>query len=171
MTISNFNLPSDNADRQSINLQTDSLIPSPSNLGIQLDTVNFIAYYNATPENTGNTLPSGADTRITVGPVQGNNLFLALLTTTREPLSGRIIRRQSEADAATLGVLFSRFLGGFNQTLDVVGDSVVTQANGNQPVDWLSAAFRTLHLAVILPGQIYQIINSVRRHPPRREPN
>ena len=83
MTISNFNLPRDDADGQSIDLQTDSLIPSPANLGIQLDTVNFVAYYNATPENTGNTLPSGADARITVGPVTGNNLFLALLSTTR----------------------------------------------------------------------------------------
>ena len=107
-------------------------------------------------------MPSGADTRIEVGPVTGTNLFLALLSTTREPLSGRIIQRTSQADAATLGVLFSRFLGGYNQTLDVVGQSVVTAANGNQPVDWLSAAFRTLHLAVILPGKVYQIISSVR---------
>lgn len=162
MTISNFNLPRDDADGQSIDLSTDSLIPSPANLGIQLDTVNFVAYYNATTENTGGTLPSGADSRITVGPVTGNNLFLALMSTTREPLTGRIIRRQSEADSATLGVLFSRFLGGYNQTLDVVGDSVVTQANGNQPVDWLTTAFKTLHLAVILPGKVYQIIESVR---------
>ena len=167
MTISNFNLPQNDPDGTSIDLSTDSLIPSPSNLGIELDTVNFLAYYNATDANTGGTLPSGADDRIEVGPVTGTNLFLALLSTTREPLSGRIIQRTSQADAATLGVLFSRFLGGYNQTLDVVGQSVVTQANGNQPVDWLSAAFQTLHLAVILPGQIYKIIDSVRR-PSRR---
>ncbi|KAF8517537.1 hypothetical protein BU17DRAFT_91663 [Hysterangium stoloniferum] len=59
-----------------------------------------------------------------------------------------------------IGVLFSNFLAGKNQTLQVQGNSVDPNGNG-QTVSWLSTAFKTLTLNVTLPGQIFQIIDSI----------
>lgn len=72
-------------------------------------------------------------------------------STTKEHLSGRIVP-QSGSDLDTIGQLFSGFLAGENQTLSVVGESV-QPSGSNGPVTWLSTAFKTLTLSVILPGQ------------------
>ncbi|PWN53595.1 hypothetical protein IE53DRAFT_140447 [Violaceomyces palustris] len=142
VTISNFDIPSETSN--ALNIQTDSLIPSPATLGIELDTANFEIFF------------MGSD----IGPVHSNNLFLAALSTTATQLVGQI-KQQSGQGLVNTGILFSNFLQGKNQTLQVKGVSVVTQANGNQPVNWLTAAFKTLTLDVILPGKIYQIIYSI----------
>lgn len=75
-------------------------------------------------------------------------------------LYGQITRKSGD-ELDTVGVLFSNYLLGQNQTLQVTGDSVVTEANGNRPVGWLTSAFKTLTLDVVLPGKIYQIIYSI----------
>ena len=142
VTISNFDIPGETSN--SLLIQTQALIPSPATLGIQLDTANFEIFFMGTD----------------IGPVSANNLFLAALATTETTLNGQITRK-SGRDLANTGILFTNFLQGKNQTLQVTGVSVVTEANGNQPVNWLSAAFKTLTLNVILPGRIYQIIFSI----------
>lgn len=98
----------------------------------------------------------------TVGPIDAFGLTLLPLATTDAHLTGTIIKRTSAASTASLGVLFSQFLAGANQTLDVTGDSVTTPAQPGSPVNWLSAAFKKLTLHVILPGHVYDIISSVK---------
>lgn len=128
----------------SLLIRTGASIPNPATLGIQLDTANFEIFFMGTD----------------IGPVRSNNLFLAALATTNTTLEGSITAK-SGRDLQNTGILFTNFLQGKTQILQVKGVSVVTQANGNQPVNWLSAAFRTLTLDVALPGRIYQIIFSI----------
>ena len=56
-----------------------------------------------------------------------------------------------------MGTLFSQFLSGENVTLQTRGDSV-QPPGASGPVDWLSTAFKTLSLDVILPGEKLQVI-------------
>ncbi|KAF8314052.1 hypothetical protein DL93DRAFT_2167525 [Clavulina sp. PMI_390] len=142
VTISNFNLPSDDP-AGGITISTDSMIPSPSNLGITLGTVGFIAYYN----------------NVELGPLTADGLVLLPLATVTEHLSGRLIPQSSSSDLAVIGDLFSRYLAGDNTTLTVKGDYV--DGAQSSPVTWLSTAFKTLSLSVILPGHVYQIIYSL----------
>ena len=51
------------------------------------------------------------------------------------------------------------------QTLDVTGQEVISPAQPNSPVDWLSAAFKKLTIEVNLPGGTYDIIKKVPRRP------
>ncbi|KAI0340460.1 hypothetical protein BDW22DRAFT_1360443 [Trametopsis cervina] len=140
VTISNFQLPSDDPSG-GIHIETDSDIPSPAQLGIDLGTVTFNAFF-------GDVL---------IGPLSGQNLTLSPLSTVKEHLSGRIVP-QSGSDLDTIGTLFSHYLAGDNQTLTVVGESV-DPGSGN--VAWLSTAFKTLTLSVILPGQKFAVIQSI----------
>ncbi|KAF8524806.1 hypothetical protein BU17DRAFT_84312 [Hysterangium stoloniferum] len=142
VTISNFQLPADDP-AGGITISTDSLIPSVAQLGIQLGTVSFNSLFNG----------------VLVGPLTGTNLFLAPEAVTKEHLGGRIVP-QTGNDLDVIGVLFSNFLAGKNQTLQVQGNSVDPNGNG-QTVSWLSTAFKTLTLNVTLPGQIFQIIDSI----------
>ncbi|KAI0049858.1 hypothetical protein FA95DRAFT_1604022 [Auriscalpium vulgare] len=142
VTISNFQLPSDDP-AGGIHIETDSLIPSPAQLGIDLGNVGFRAFF----ENTF------------VGPLSGANLVLPPQSTVKEHLTGRIVP-QSGDDLNTIGKLFSQYLAGDNQTLSVYGDSV-QPTGSSQPVTWLSTAFKTLVLEVILPGQKFTIIDSI----------
>ena len=120
-------------------------LPSQSNLGIQMDQINLDLYYH--------------------NQIQGNvhsvNLFLAALTTTTTPLYGFLTKRTSSAQTNATGDLLSRYLQGKNTTLQVKGTSVVTRANGNKEVDWLSKAIKTLTLDTVLPGHIYKVLKSV----------
>jgi len=63
---------------------------------------------------------------------------------------------QDGNDINVIGDLFSHFLAGDNQTLSVAGESV-QPAGSNGPVSWLSTAFQTLTLEVILPGHKYDV--------------
>ncbi|KAN0059778.1 hypothetical protein ACQY0O_008352 [Thecaphora frezii] len=142
VTTSNFQIPGETSN--SLLIKTDALIPSPATLGIELDTANFEIFFMG----------------IDIGPVHSNNLFLAALATTTTELNGQITSK-SGTGLTNTGILFTNFLQGANQTLNVKGVSVVTRANGNQPVNWLSASFKTLTLDVVLPGKVYQIIYSI----------
>ncbi|KAH9961311.1 hypothetical protein BC827DRAFT_1260505 [Russula dissimulans] len=141
VTISNFQLPSDDP-AGGIHIETDSLIPSPAQLGIDLGTVGFQAFFEGT----------------VIGPLSTSLLALAPQSVTKAHLSGRITPKSGVELAAT-GKLFSQFLAGQNQTLSVQGDFV--QPSGTAAVGWLSTAFKSLTLQVILPGHIYQVINSI----------
>ncbi|KAG5340679.1 hypothetical protein C0989_000829 [Termitomyces sp. Mn162] len=134
VTISNFELPSDDL-AGGIHIETDTVIPSPAQLGIDLGTVTFQSFFQ-------NTL---------VGPLSGDNIFLAPGVKTTSHLSGRILP-QTGNDLDNLGVLFSNFLAGKDQKLITKGDSV-QPSGSNGPVTWLSTAFKSLSLEVTLPGQ------------------
>ncbi|GJJ06156.1 hypothetical protein Clacol_000345 [Clathrus columnatus] len=143
VTISNFNLPGDDP-AGGITISTDSLIPSKSQLGIELGTVSFNSFFQ------------GA----TVGPLtSSNSLFLAADATTSTHLTGRIVP-QSGNDLNIIGNLFTNFLAGKNQTLQVQGNTVDPNGNG-ETVNWLSTAFKTLTLNVTLPGKIFKIIDAI----------
>ncbi|KAH9934026.1 uncharacterized protein BXZ73DRAFT_100865 [Epithele typhae] len=142
VTISNFQLPSDDP-AGGIHIETDSLIPSSAQIGIDLGTVTFEAGFKGT----------------TVGPLSGSNLFLAAGATVNLHLSGRITPKSGN-DLDAMGDLFTNFLHAENQTLQVQGESV--QPSGSSgPVSWLSTAFKTLTLDVTLPGQKFDIIQSI----------
>lgn len=55
-----------------------------------------------------------------------------------------------------IGVLFSKFLAGENVTLVTKGD-FVQPPGASDPVQWLSTAFKSLKLEVILPGKKYEV--------------
>ncbi|ESK92921.1 hypothetical protein Moror_8994 [Moniliophthora roreri MCA 2997] len=141
VTIANFELPSDDPEG-GIHIETDSTIPSPAQLGIDLGTVSFSSSFNGT----------------FIGPLSASDLFLAPNVVTTTHLSGRIVP-QSGSDLENIGKLFTGYLAAKNQTLSVTGDSV--QPSGGQTVTWLSEAFKTLTLEVTLPGQKFDIITSI----------
>lgn len=136
VTISNFQLPSDDP-AGGIHIETDSTIPSPAQLGIALGSVTFQSYF-------GPTL---------VGPLFSNSMTLVPRATTKVHLAGHIVP-QKDDDLKNIGALFTNFLQGKNQTLTVKGDSVNP---GNGVVSWLSTAFKTIELQVILPGQKFDV--------------
>ncbi|TDL25981.1 hypothetical protein BD410DRAFT_895443 [Rickenella mellea] len=142
VTIGNFQLPSDDP-AGGIHIETDSLIPSPAQIGIDLGTVSFQSFFND----------------VLVGPLSGSGLTLVPQASTALHLSGRIVP-QSGANLDAIGKLFSAFLAGANQTLVVKGQSV-QPSGSSQPVAWLSTAFQSLTLQVTLPGQIFTVIQSI----------
>lgn len=144
VVITSFDVPSQDNGARALNIVAGAAIPSPASLGIELDTANFKIYYEGTY----------------IGPAHGDNLFLAAKATTMVTLYGQVTHKSGQ-DLINTGMLFSDFLQGKNSTLQVTGESVVTKANGNKPVGWLTTAFRTLTIDVILPGHIYQIIYSI----------
>ncbi|KAF9484472.1 hypothetical protein BDN70DRAFT_122528 [Pholiota conissans] len=142
VTVSNFKLPSDDPNG-GIHIETDANIPSESQIGIDLGTVNFLSYFSGT----------------LIGPLSTSGLVLkaSSLATTR--LSGRILP-QNGADLDNIGKLFSNFLKGENITLQTTGDTV--QPTGSSgTVKWLTAAFKTLTIDVILPGQKLNVIKEI----------
>lgn len=87
--------------------------------------------------------------------LSATNLVLKANSVAATHLSGRIVP-QSGNDLAVMGKLFSQFLNGQNITLQTTGDSV-QPGGSNGPVDWLSTAFKTLTLDVILPGEKLEV--------------
>lgn len=79
---------------------------------------------------------------------------------TKSHLSGRIVPQNGQ-DLETIGSLFSDFLAGHNSTLVTRGDSVAPPG-ADGPVTWLSTAFKTLELNVILPGQQFEVIKAIQ---------
>jgi hypothetical protein len=70
-------------------------------------------------------------------------------------LSGQMIP-QTGSGLSTIGKLFSEYLAADNITLNVQGDTV-QPPGANGPVTWLSTAFKTLTLDVILPGKKFDV--------------
>lgn len=146
VTIVNPDFPRDSQDPKGIALVTQSSIPSPSNLGIELGTATFEIFYE------------GVD----IGPVSANGLTLAPKATTNATLEGTIVEQRSQNNLNSLGRLFSQFLADADQVLQVRGKEVISPAQPDSPVDWLSSAFKQLTLNVVLPGQRYEIISAVQ---------
>lgn len=70
-------------------------------------------------------------------------------------LAGRMLP-QSGNGLNVVGRLFSEYLAADKITLSVTGESV-QPTGASSPVTWLSDAFRTLTLAVTLPGQKFDV--------------
>ena len=68
---------------------------------------------------------------------------------------------QSDSDLEAIGQLFSQFLMGHNSTLTTKGDSV-QPPGADGPITWLSTAFQTLTLDIILPGQQFDVIKAIQ---------
>ncbi|KAI6169518.1 hypothetical protein EDD17DRAFT_1748665 [Pisolithus thermaeus] len=142
ITIFNFQLPS-NDPAGGITIITNSLIPSPAQLGIDLGTVEFLAYFQDT----------------LIGPLSADDLILAPESQTTTLLSGHMIPQSGNA-LTVVGKLFSEYLGANNITLSVKGSSA--QPTGSSTlVAWLDTAFKTLILNVTLPGQKFDIIQFI----------
>lgn len=75
-------------------------------------------------------------------------------------LAGRMIP-QSGNGLNVIGQLFSEYLAADNITLSVTGESV-QPTGASSPVTWLSDAFKTLTLAVTLPGQKFNVSAMVK---------
>lgn len=88
---------------------------------------------------------------ISLSALVGEDLVLSADATTTTHLSGRIIP-QSGSDLNIIGQLFSNYLAGDNLTLVAKGVSVQPPGSSST-VSWLSTAFATLALDVILPGE------------------
>lgn len=80
---------------------------------------------------------------------------------TEEALTGTIIYRDVGPGTESLGEVFTMFLMGRTVNLTVTGNEVVSPAQPNKPVSWLSEAFKQLVLDVALPGKQSQIIFSI----------
>ncbi|CAA7259257.1 unnamed protein product [Cyclocybe aegerita] len=140
ITISNFQLPSDDA-AGGIHIETDASIPSEAQIGIDLGSVTFQSFFKGT----------------LVGPLAAEGLVLRPSSVADTHLSGRIVP-QSGGDLDVMGELFSGYLNGQNLTLQTKGYSV---QGANGPVEWLSTAFKTLTIDVILPGEKLQVIEEI----------
>ena len=143
VTISGFDIPSEGPDY--LNFVTDTKIPSPSALGVELGTAVFHVMFKGTY----------------LGPASAYDLFLLPKAVTSAKLYGQLIRQTDDGALNNLGILFSQFLQGKNSTLVVQGWEVISPAQPNSPVNWLSTAFKTLFLDVTLEGHIYEIIFSI----------
>ena len=89
-----------------------------------------------------------------------SQLTLGPQSVTHTHFTGRIVP-QSDDDLEAIGQLFSQFLMGHNSTLTTKGDSV-QPPGADGPVAWLSAAFQTLTLNIILPGQQFDVIKAIQ---------
>lgn len=152
IVITRFDIPGETAN--SLLIAADANIPSPSALGVQLDIANFNIFFQG--QNIGNI--QAPIPLLFPKPTSG----VPGIANTLSATTGQITDQSNNpAGIAALGVLFSQFLAGVNQTLQLRGVSVVTTANGNQPVSWLSAAFKRFQTDALLPGHIYQIIYAI----------
>ncbi|GJJ76993.1 hypothetical protein EMPS_09352 [Entomortierella parvispora] len=131
LVISKYDLPSNDPD--GIHLVLNASLPNPSNVGIEMGTVEFINIFEG--QNVGFVQTSG----------------LKLLPNADTPISmqGTLTKQTTEAGLNALGDMFRLALSGGSPSLIVQGKSV-TPASG--PVSWLSSAFSTLTMNVSLPS-------------------
>ena len=141
--ITSFDIPGETSN--ALKITTGTTIPSPATLGILMETANFKIFFDGQ----------------FMGTIHSSNLFIAGQSTTATMLHGFLTHKSGKSEIQAAGKLFSQYLQGKDSALNVQGDSVVTRANGNKPVKWLSKAFKTLTLHLTLPGHIYEIIRSV----------
>ncbi|KAF9084555.1 hypothetical protein BGX23_010420 [Mortierella sp. AD031] len=131
LTIEKYDLPSNDPD--GIHLVLAAKLTNPSNVGIDMGTVQFTNEFQG--QNVGYVGTSG----------------LKLLPAGQTPIAmeGTLVKQTSEAGLKALGDMFRMALSGGSPNLIVRGKSV-TPASG--PVSWLSSAFTTLTMNVSLPS-------------------
>ncbi|KAF9103770.1 hypothetical protein BGX27_010386 [Mortierella sp. AM989] len=131
LAIQKYDLPSNDAD--GIHLTLQATLPNPSNVGIELGTVEFANIFQGQE----------------IGYVK--TVGLKLLPNSESPLAleGSLTKQTSAPGLKALGDLFNLVLGGGSPGLIVKGKSA-TPPSG--PVSWLSGAFSALVLNVSLPS-------------------
>ncbi|KAK3829395.1 MAG: hypothetical protein J3Q66DRAFT_435774 [Benniella sp.] len=131
LTIQKYDLPSNDPD--GIHLVLSATLPNPSNVGIEMGTVEFSNFFQGQE----------------IGHVQTVGLKLLPEALTPVNMEGTLTKQTTEAGLAALGDMFRMALNGGTPNLIVKGKSV-TPASG--PVSWLSSAFGSLTLNVTLPS-------------------
>ncbi|GJJ75771.1 hypothetical protein EMPS_08129 [Entomortierella parvispora] len=131
LVISKYDLPSNDPD--GIHLVLNATLPNPSNVGIDMGTVQFTNIFEG--QN--------------VGFVQTVGLSLQPNAETPVSMEGTLTKQTTEAGLNALGDMFRLALNGGSPNLIVKGESV-TPASG--PVSWLTSAFSTLTMNVSLPS-------------------
>ncbi|KAG0315049.1 hypothetical protein BG000_005320, partial [Podila horticola] len=131
LVIEKFDLPSNDPD--GIHLVLNASLPNPSNVGIDMGSVEFSNIYNGQE----------------LGFVKTIGLKLLPNALTPIAMEGTLTKQTSEAGLAALGDLFRTTLNGGSPSLIVKGKSV-TPTSG--PVSWLSSAFGSLTMNVSLPS-------------------
>ena len=134
VTITKFDLPS-NDPAGGITLLADTTIKNPSQVGFDLEGVQFESFFSGT--DLGPLSSNGK----AVFPPQG----VAAI-----PMKGRLIPQTTAAGLAAITTVFDNYLSANDSMLDVKG---VSGSGPNGPVSWLSSAFKTLTIKnVVLPG-------------------
>ncbi|KAF5366753.1 hypothetical protein D9758_006528 [Tetrapyrgos nigripes] len=137
-----------------IQIEIDSEIPSHAQLGLDLGIVTFTAKFKG----------------VTVGSLTTTqNLILSPNSVTKTHLTGRIVPQSgSDLEAPVIEELFSKYLAGENQTLQLVGESVhppsgsglgssspsphPTPSSSDPAPAWLTTAIQSLTWEVVLSG-------------------
>ncbi|KAG0047892.1 hypothetical protein BGZ89_004759 [Linnemannia elongata] len=131
LAIEKYDLPSN--DPNGIHLVLTAKLTNPSNVGIEMGTVQFSNEFQ------------GQD----IGYVGTSGLKLLPSGQTPIAMEGTLTKQTSEAGLKALGDMFRLALNGGTPNLIVKGKSV-TPASG--PVSWLSSAFSSLTMNVTLPS-------------------
>lgn len=131
LAIEKYDLPSN--DPNGIHLVLTAKLTNPSNVGIEMGTVQFSNEFQ------------GQD----IGYVGTSGLKLLPSGQTPIAMEGTLTKQTSEAGLKALGDMFRLALNGGTPNLIVKGKSV-TPASG--PVSWLDSAFKTLTMNVTLPS-------------------
>ncbi|KAF9583808.1 hypothetical protein BGW38_008458 [Lunasporangiospora selenospora] len=131
LVIEKYDLPSN--DPNGIHLVLTASLPNPSNVGIEMGTVEFTNIFQ------------GQD----MGFVKTSGLKLLPNALTPISMQGTLVKQTSEEGLKALGDMFRMALNGGTPNLMVQGKSV-TPASG--PVSWLSSAFGALTMNVTLPS-------------------
>ncbi|KAF9548894.1 hypothetical protein EC957_005246 [Mortierella hygrophila] len=131
LVIEKYDLPSN--DPNGIHLVLTAKLTNPSNVGIDMGTVQFSNEFQ------------GQD----IGYVGTSGLKLLPSGQTPIAMEGTLTKQTSEAGLQALGDMFRLALNGGTPNLIVKGKSV-TPASGS--VSWLDSAFKTLTMNVTLPS-------------------
>ncbi|KAF9930757.1 hypothetical protein FBU30_011293 [Linnemannia zychae] len=131
LSIEKYDLPSN--DPNGIHLVLSAKLKNPSNVGIEMGTVQFSNEFQ------------GQD----VGYVGTSGLKLLPSGETPIAMEGTLTKQTTEAGLKALGDMFRLALNGGSPSLIVRGKSV---APASGPVSWLESAFKTLSMNVSLPS-------------------
>ncbi|KAG0312812.1 hypothetical protein BGZ99_009258 [Dissophora globulifera] len=127
-----FDLPSDAAPGQGINLVIDTEMNNPSPIGLTLGTIVLDISYNGT--QLGQVKATGAQ-------LQGHSASILNLT-------GLMVPQTTPEGLATVGALFSSYIAGQSSETTAKGVSVLP--DGVNEVSWLSAGLKSMTLKVPL---------------------
>ncbi|KAI0256058.1 hypothetical protein BJV78DRAFT_435519 [Lactifluus subvellereus] len=132
IAISSFDLPA-NDPAGGIRLTLDTSITNPSQVGIDLSSIGFQAYF-------GNT---------NIGPVASSVPFtLAPLATSSLSLTGRLVPQTQQSQLLDVSTIFNNFIHGLDNNVSVHGESA-----GPKAVAWLNEGIKSLVVETILPNQ------------------
>ncbi|KAG0088387.1 hypothetical protein BGZ92_006241 [Podila epicladia] len=143
-----FDLPSDAANGQGINLSIDTAMHNPSPIGVELGTVVLdISYQNV---RLGQVRAAGAS-------LKGQSLSVLNLTGIMEPQS-------TPEGLAKVSELFSAYIAG--KASQTTAKGVAVLPDGNNRVNWLSAGLEAMVLNVKLQSPVpLNIIKSIALGP------